>query len=478
MKRYIVPLLLIILIPLLYGCGDGGGGAVVIPWGTIYYFSADNGTNGRELWRSDGTPDGTYMVKDINPGSADSGCYGFTELGGVLYFSAADENNGRELWKTDGTEAGTSMVKDINPGSEDSDPQHLTVMNGVLYFNANDGTDGSELWRSDGTEPGTKMVKNLNMYEWPVGSGKTNGSSPNYLTVMNDTLYFQALYYPSGFNYQYELCRSDGTSDGTVLVKDINDYGENFGSSPSYITVMNDTLYFRAYRMYPDSPFIGEYELYKSNGTTGGTESVEIVAGTDGIYILYITKVGSTLYFSGEVEASGRELWKSDGTALGSQLVKDIYPGSENSSPSNFTIIDSILYFEADDGEHGSELWRSDGTESGTYMVKDINPGSSDTYPSSLEVMADILYFNADDGSNGRELWRSDGTETGTYMVVDLNSEGSAGCYNMATVGDSICFSADDGSNGNELWRSDGTPEGTFMVKDINEGPGNGFGGE
>ncbi len=38
--------------------------------GNQLYFIADNGEHGFELWRSDGTSDGTRMVKDINPGKS------------------------------------------------------------------------------------------------------------------------------------------------------------------------------------------------------------------------------------------------------------------------------------------------------------------------------------------------------------------------------------------------------------------------
>ena len=75
------------------------------------------------MWKSDGTEAGTVLVKDINPGSFYPGFpYGsfpgdFTEWAESLFFSAIDRTNGRELWKTDGTEAGTVLVKDINPGS-------------------------------------------------------------------------------------------------------------------------------------------------------------------------------------------------------------------------------------------------------------------------------------------------------------------------------------------------------------------------
>ncbi|RLB88642.1 MAG: hypothetical protein DRH10_07285, partial [Deltaproteobacteria bacterium] len=105
----------------------------------VLYFTADDGTNGRELWTTDGTSANTTMVKDINPGAGGSDPTGLTNLNNVLYFTADDGTNGRELWMSDGTSANTTMVKDINPGAGGSDPTGLTNLNNVLYFTADDG---------------------------------------------------------------------------------------------------------------------------------------------------------------------------------------------------------------------------------------------------------------------------------------------------------------------------------------------------
>src|SRR4051812_40360729 len=103
-------------------------------------------------------------------------------------------------------------------------------------------------------------------------------------------------------------------------------------------------------------------------GAPGSTGVTEVVA------------IGSTAYFTAGEGVHGSELWKSDGTAAGTALVKDIYAGSGSSSPNNLTNFNGALYFAADDGVHGTELWKSDGTAAGTTLVKDIFPGTHPEY--------------------------------------------------------------------------------------------------
>src|SRR5690554_5361818 len=94
------------------------------------------------------------LVKDINP-TGGSNPSQQALLNGKLYFQAYDGTNGYELWVTDGTTAGTQMIKDINP-TGNSNPNSLTELNGKLYFEASDGTNGYELWVTDGASTGTE----------------------------------------------------------------------------------------------------------------------------------------------------------------------------------------------------------------------------------------------------------------------------------------------------------------------------------
>ena len=124
--------------------------ARLFPMGSVVYYTGGTATMGRELWKSDGTPGGTGLVKDIFVGSSSSEPSYYTNVNGTLFFAANDGTSGIELWKSDGTAAGTVLVKDIWPGIFPASPRALTNVNGTLFFAANDGVTGFELWKSDG----------------------------------------------------------------------------------------------------------------------------------------------------------------------------------------------------------------------------------------------------------------------------------------------------------------------------------------
>jgi len=482
------------------GVLEGGDANVTVSCQLLLFISADDGVVGRELFVTDGTTAGTFLVKDINANTgagADPG--NLTLAGGVTYFVVTDGMTGRELWKTNGTTAGTVMVKDIRPGSEGSNLGNFTAMGGMLYFSADDGINGEELWKSDGTAAGTVLVKDI----WPGSISAFPGNFRN-LRVIGGTLYFSA---DDGINGE-ELWKSDGTAAGTVLVKDI--LLGSASAKPSLPTAVGNTLYFSA-----DDGTNGR-ELWKSDSTAVGTVLVkDIRPGSISAFPGDFRVVGGTLYFSADDGTNGRELWKSDGTAAGTVLVRDIQPGSSGSSLSDFTVAGGTLYFRAFDDFNGDRLWKSDGTAAGTVLagssgfsplsltvvggtlyftvagdrgeelwnsnntvagaVRVFGTGTAESSPRfpyfSLTAVGDTLYFTASHVTYGRELWKSDAANPGIALFVKDITPGFSGddeFRNLTAVGNMLYFSADNGVDGGELWKSDGTDAGTVMVKDIN----------
>src|SRR6266545_7526205 len=197
--------------------------------GTALYFSADDGSSGRELWKSDGTAGNTKCVKNINPGSADADPADLVELNGRLFFSAED-GTGRTIWQSDGSNAGTASVTNTTVFSAAAD---LTRSGSSLFFSAADGTHGRELWKTAGAITNTLLIKDINT--------ATASADPTDLTDVNGTLFFAATEPISGT----ELWKSDGTPQGTRPVADINPLA-GAPSAPANLTAVGSTLFFTA----------------------------------------------------------------------------------------------------------------------------------------------------------------------------------------------------------------------------------------
>jgi len=424
----------------------------------VVYFRAYDASFGTELFKSDGTTNGTVLIKDINKGQSGSVPHFITALENIILFSAGDVATGNELWKSDGTANGTLLVKDIKPGLVDSYPSDLIAFKGFVYFTASNVAAGRELWRTDGTEAGTVLIKDIN-----PGAADGFAQTMTNFTVVGDWLYFNANNGAGG----RELWRSDGTSAGTVLVKDLTPGAastEFFALRP-----IDNTLYFTS-----NGDGMG-YQLWKSDGTEVGTAIVKQSAfGSSAPSEVF--KFKNKIYFAANYDGNGHELWETDGSEAGTLLVKDINPGAGSSitwygGAPTFTVMGDYFYFAADDGVKQTQLWKSDGTTLGTVMVKQIHP-TFGSFPYNLTVLNNMLFFRASgDGvvpSLNDELWKSDGTEAGTVIVKDINPNAGAGMLYLTRSGNLIFFTANDGVSGDELWRSDGSEAGTFITKDLN----------
>ena len=363
-----------------------------------FYFQANDGVNGFELWKSDGTPTGTTLVKDINPGPGSSFHYRFTEFvayNGALYFQANDGVHGFELWRTDGTEAGTVLVEDIHTLSPtgSSNPGRFTVMNNILYFSAYHGLGGSKLRKFSGSAP-SSLVSNNDVFA--VSTSPDSIARP--YTEINGQLYLAARETQSS---QYALWKTDGTFPGTILVKEV---------VPGELQKLNNVLFFNG------SDGVNGAELWKSDGTTDGTVLVkDIYPGIGGSQPRLLTPVPvNTLFFQAFDPVYGYELWKSDGTEANTMIVKDI--SVENGGRfsdyhfSHFNVFKGELYFVSKDNINGQRLWKSNGTADGTVLFPDFRSMENFT------VMGNKFYFTATRGSE-YGLWRTKGTPDSTVLV-------------------------------------------------------------
>ncbi|MFT3786190.1 MAG: dockerin type I domain-containing protein [Tepidisphaeraceae bacterium] len=234
-------------------------------------------------------------------------------------------------------------------------------------------------------------------------------------------------------------------------------------SEPTEIVAMGATLYFA------HASNTNGAEVFKSDGTAGGTTVLkDIGPGSAGSAPDMLTVVGSKLFFTAEDDATGRELWVSDGTAAGTTRVKDIWSGTEGSAPFGLTAgPGGLLFFWADDGVHGCELWRSDGTGAGTFLVADAVPGAVGQDPFTVvrqqtTVFGSSLFFTASTSEDQMldGLFAVTGTAGSLRTVyVPASSESSRAASELCTIGSKLYF-----TDNSALYASDGTTAGTAAI--------------
>jgi ELWxxDGT repeat protein len=416
------------------------------------FFSSFDSTAGEELWISDGTAAGTKLLKDINLGPATSCLGSFTAKGDTLFFVADDGIHGSELWMSDGTAAGTKMVLDIDSvpvsgnGLNVSFP--LTIINGTLYFYANNFYNGWELWRSDGSLAGTYMIKDIN-----PGSGGSGWFYDKMFQVGNN-FYFVA----NDGIHGMEPWISDGTSAGTNLVKDVNP-GSSASNPIGFMNNIGDSLvYFRA-----NDGLYGT-EFWRSNGTLAGTYMLkDFNIGPGNGYFSPLFEFNNGYYISADFTntGSGWKLYKTDTLLTAFTVVKNINAGAAFYYQ-NSIVFGNKFYFPADDGTHGNELWMSDGTSAGTNMVKDIHlTGSSN--PSRFTIANSKLFFNAwvQTSSNSGSLYKLD---TCQAIVISGSTDSATGSININVTGGVQPYFSYSWSNGATTQNVSGLSNGTYTV--------------
>jgi len=393
--------------------------------GPTVYFLATGMYSGQELWKSDGTFEGTSLVRDISPGNSSAGIqflmnfkdtlYFFApwqgyywlwtsdgteegtvpvanlgsswpalrpvQVGDFLYFSAAGMVNG-ELWVTDGTADGTRIVKSFGPdtGMLYSNPGNLTNVDGVLYFNNQPQDELMTMWKSDGTEAGTVPVFSA---RYLVEIAGINGKVVFYAgkatwEVNNDALYVL-----------------DDTPNGGHLLHEYS-----FG--PGELTLCGNVLYFAA-----------EYDWY--NTQIWATDGANVYKVSNFSYRPWdLTNLNGALLYVAlyEVDSQAHCGLFSGGTLL-KEINWNLFYGYSNYR----AIVDGILFFTAENSTGGVGLWKSDGTSAGTVMVSDITAVPVGVAPSELTAGEHVLYFSAGDEAHGHQLWKSDGTLEGTLPV-------------------------------------------------------------
>ncbi len=301
-------------------------------------------------------------------------------------------------------------------------------------------TDGGQpvfsFWKSDGT---------------PAGTASWLGLPADTVEISSVTALGPGSTSSSGARRSFWVVRGDGTDGGTRRIfQDLDSCGP-FDEDGRFLR-SEGSVYFTACGGY------GIY-LYRTDGTAAGTARVIPAAGdtsSDTPYPQALFEFQGDLYYFGANPDQDSPvpwiLWRGRTPATAAPLKTAGFQYYDPVTP-EYTVLGGRLYFRAWDPDHGFELWRTDGTAAGTVLVRDVAPGDTSSDPQGLVAAGGRLWFSALDPDHGRELWTSDGTRQGTRLVEDLApGPASSAPEQLTPFAGRLCFTADDGITGREPW--------------------------
>ncbi len=362
--------------------------------GLLFFVVNDDSTNSYDLWRSDGTVQGTRKVRTFVSADTRGGVRELTAFQGRVFFNGQDPAHGPALWSSDGTEAGTVLVREFFRDSERNGPSWLRALGSRLLFVAPGPSSGSLLWASDGSPAGTQPI-----YTLQIGQN-------NYETIYDARVVSGALF----FSTTLQLWVSNGKRSGTRPLATFSEPPLLSGSS-----LVKGRYYFQA------STGTSGREIWGTDGTPAGTRMLaDVCPGScSGVFEPWILEAGDNLLFPANDGLHGSKLWRSDGTAQGTRVVTDAI-----STPSPARIAAGQILVPAYTSSGGvHQLWRTNGTSPGTVPLTDLLPGSFIEEP-TLRIPGALL-FRVTDETGGDALWASDGTRPGTRLVRTFSAGGA-----------------------------------------------------
>ncbi len=460
---------------------------------TLYFIAQDGCSNG-EIWKTDGTIDGTEKVTNF----LNANIAALTLIGEEFYF-LIKENDLLQVWKSDGSAEGTELIRG-NLSIWNQPSFQGKCKNTFLFTFQPYGTNDTRVWRSDGTFEGTfPITEEID----GNGAGESGTSDLTQYIEFNDELYFVSR------NYLY---KTDGTLENTTTITTLHAASTRLVDYADVVEV-NGKLYFSFFEIDLNRLFIWE-----SDGTALGSKKIYDELGSRYFMTSNLLGNGSSLLFCGLNDTGGTSLMNLDLTTYSTSEIIELQSEIETpfifieefdlcvlerinqdkifcSSPignrqrkgwisrlsaettSNIEALDDVvsifnfdnsIYFSQKSDLEGIELWGSDDDHENFYLLDNVNKSKFGLNDEPLLPLNSSLIFTGHNGDIGDELWYYAGS---TNLLKDIRT-GPTGSnsFAFANYNNDIYFTANDSIHGFELWKTNGTASGTELVHDIVEG--------
>ncbi len=324
-----------------------------------------------------------------------------TNLGGTVLFIGDDPVTGQELWITDGSEENTFMLADIVPGAggirDFGGAELFKVFDSLAFINL---SSAGSIWVTTGSQASTKEL--INFSDMPE------------LSAYDDLLYY---HYHNGQLY-LRFTQGQGNANALLMLVEVSSGEIVFTKeidSPDIASqqhlevnrwwVQEDLLYFESLD-----------DLWVTDGTPEGT--LLLYQASDKLNYVGFTNNGVVITERITSSEQRLVLVNSQGAA---EIISD-FNSTSNSAPDfhSYVQLDNEFLFVMETDEHGYELWTTDGSTGGTQILTELEGGANSSNRIGLIQFDDKVFFKGNANGKGVELFEYD-PSTKQVQVFDIN---------------------------------------------------------
>lgn len=411
------------------------------------FLAANDGVNGKEIWKSDGTVSGTTLLKDIAPssGSSISNDFKILTLNNGKFYFVANTATGYQLYESDGTTAGTVSVMPF---------QNIFELNGVsagnyfVFTGFGSANGGLEPWISDGTAAGTHILKDI-----LPGNSSSMGANNKFVKVNNK------IYFDSGSNgvsqsFGNYIWETDGTQAGTLLFNTPTNnmlYGTSSDAQHLILTKPNEYNRF-----------------WIATGNSSQTfEITDLSMPLNNVFI----DLDSKIYLTGSNQKYGAELFSLNPVTQSASLASDISHFS-SSSPHSYGVLNDNLIFIAADREFNNQFYKRDHTTQQISRLSNFTSGTSSVgmftdFNDTFIKVGNYLYTKNNTPNFRSVFYRTDGTTGNSVMIPTPDTTTNDVAMHVNLNDNSLLFAGYNNVMGTELWKIDNSSSVPVLVKDI-----------